>query len=224
MTLIAPRVVLYGIGSPLVVDAEESCARAGVPIEAGVHNVDGPVYVTDAVRVIARADVGARERACAIVVALFTPGHRQAAVEDARAAGFALGATLVDPTAAVARTSTLGEGVYVNAGSVVAGACAIEAWVLVNRSASIGHHARIGAYASIGPGAVLCGSVVVGRGAVVGAGSVVHPGVEIGANAIVAAGSVVHDNVPPNSIAEGNPCRIKRADVAGYNRVAVRGP
>jgi hypothetical protein len=28
------RVVLYGVGSPLVVDAEESCARAGIEIVA----------------------------------------------------------------------------------------------------------------------------------------------------------------------------------------------
>jgi hypothetical protein len=50
------RIVLYGVGSPLVIDAEEACGRAGVEIVAGVRNVDGPVYVIDAVRVIAPAE------------------------------------------------------------------------------------------------------------------------------------------------------------------------
>jgi sugar O-acyltransferase (sialic acid O-acetyltransferase NeuD family) len=214
-------IVLYGVGSPLVVDAEESCARAGIAIAAGVRNVDAPVYTSDAVRVIARDAVTERERACGFVVALFTPHHRSSAVDDALRAGFMRGATLVDPTAPVARAARLGEGVYVNAGAVVAAACDLGDWVLVNRSASIGHHARIGAFASIGPGAVLCGQVVVGRGAVIGAGSVVLPKVEIGDNAVIAAGSVVREPVPANCLAEGNPCRVVRTHIKGYGRLAV---
>lgn len=214
-------IVLYGVGSPLVVDAEESCARAGIPIAAGVRNVEAPVYTSDAVNVIARDALTARERACAFVVAMFTPGHRSSAVQDALRAGFARGATLVDPTSPVARTARLGEGVYVNAGVVVAGACVLDEWVLVNRSASIGHHTRIGAYASIGPGAVLCGQVVVERGVMIGAGSVVLPKVEIGSNAVIAAGSVVRESVPANCLAEGNPCRVVRSGISGYGRLAV---
>lgn len=225
-TIAAPRrspqrIVLYGVGSPLVIDAEESCGRAGITIVAGVRNVDAPVYVTAAVRVIAPGELTDAERACGILVVLFTPGHRRAAFEEALRAGFSLAASVIDPSAIVARSAAIGEGVYVNAGCVIAGACRLGNRVIVNRSASIGHHARIGDYASIGPGAVLAGNVTVGRGAMIGAGTIVLPEVEIGDNAVIAAGSVVRRSVPPNTLAAGNPCRIAQTGIAGYKGIAV---
>lgn len=215
------RIVLYAVGSPLVIDAEESCARAGIAIVAGVRNVDAPVHVTDAVRVIAPGELTEAERGCAVLVVLFTPGHRRAAFDEAFRAGFTQAASVIDPTAIVARSSRIGTGVYVNAGCVIGGACEVGNRVLVNRSASIGHHARIGEYAAIGPGAVLCGNVTVGRGAMIGAGSVILPDVEIGDNAVIAAGSVVRRSVPANALAAGNPCRIARTGIAGYKDIAV---
>jgi sugar O-acyltransferase (sialic acid O-acetyltransferase NeuD family) len=215
------RIVLYGVGSPLVIDAEESCARAGVTIVAGVRNVDAPVYVTDAVRILTPAELTDAERAFPILVVLFTPGYRRTAFEDAFRAGFAQTARVIDPTSAVARSAAIGDGVYVNAGCVIAGASRLGNRVIVNRSASIGHHARIGEYASIGPGAILAGNVTVGRGAMIGAGAVVLPEVEIGDNAVIAAGSVVSQSIPPNTLAAGNPCRIAKTGIAGYKGIAI---
>jgi sugar O-acyltransferase (sialic acid O-acetyltransferase NeuD family) len=217
----AQRIVLYAVGSPLAIDAEEACARAGVTIVAGVRNVEAPAFVTDAVRVVERTALTDNERDCGFVVPLFTPGHRRAAVQDARDAGFTRGATLIDASAAVARSARLGEGVFVNAGAVVAGACELGDWVVVNRSASIGHHARIAEYASIGPGAVLCGYVSIGRGTMIGAGSVVLPGIAIGSNCVIAAGSVVRDPIPDSSAAEGHPCTVKQSGIAGYKGIAI---
>jgi sugar O-acyltransferase (sialic acid O-acetyltransferase NeuD family) len=215
------RIVLYGVGSPLVVDAEESCARAGIPIVAGIRNADAPVHVTSAVRVIAPNELTDAERGCPVLVVLFTPGYRRNAFDEAMRAGFSRTARVIDPTAIVAASARIGDGVYVNAGSVIAGACRIGDRVIVNRSASIGHHARIGDYASIGPGAVLAGNVGVGRGVVIGAGAVILPEVEIGDNAVIAAGTVVRESVPPNALAAGNPGRIVRTGIAGYKDVAI---
>ncbi|HET9046763.1 MAG TPA: DapH/DapD/GlmU-related protein [Casimicrobiaceae bacterium] len=215
------RLVLYAVSSPLVVDAEESCARAGIAIVAGVRNVDADAHTSAAVRVIAPDEVTDAERACPVLVVLFTPGHRRHAMEEALRAGFSGAATVVDPTATIARSVSLGAGVYVNAASVIAGACELSDYVLVNRSASVGHNARIGTYASIGPGVVLAGNVTIGRGAMIGAGAIVLPQVEIGANAVVAAGSVVRHSVPANTLAAGNPCRIARAAIAGYKDLSI---
>jgi sugar O-acyltransferase (sialic acid O-acetyltransferase NeuD family) len=215
------RIVLYGVGSPLVIDAEEACVRAGVEIVAGVRNVDAPVYVTDAVRVITPAELTNVERECGVLVVLFTPGYRRDAFAEALRTGFSRATTIVDPTSPVARSAEMGHGVFINAGCVIAGACRLGDWVIVNRSASIGHHAHIRDYASIGPGVVIAGNVTVGRGVMIGAGSIVLPEIEIGDNAVIAAGSVVRTSVPANSLAAGNPCRVTKTGIAGYKGISI---
>ena len=210
-------IVLYGIGSPLVVDAEESCARAAIDIVAGIRNVEARDWVSEAVRVVAAADVDDALRRHPIVVALFTPGHRRRAFDAARASGFNDDATLIDPTSIVARSAHIGRGVFINAGCVVAGACRVGDHALINRSASIGHHAQVGDYASIGPGVVLAGSLRIDRGATICAGAVILPDVHIGEQWVVAAGSVVRESVLARTLVGGNPARVLRSGIAGYN-------
>jgi sugar O-acyltransferase (sialic acid O-acetyltransferase NeuD family) len=201
------RVVLYAVGSPLAIDAEESCARAGIEIAAAVRNRDGPVHVSGAVRLVDAGDADAALRACEVVLALFTPANRRAAFDDALRRGFPGAATVIDPTAVIARSARIGRGVYVNAGCIVAGLCRIGDLALLNRGASVGHHSVLDDYASIGPGAVLAGSVRVGRGAVIGAGAVILPGIAVGENAVVGAGAVVTKPVAAGARVAGNPAR-----------------
>ena len=50
----------------------------------------------------------------------------------------------------------------------------------------------------------------IGDNAWIGGGAIVLPGVVIGENAIVGAGAVVTKDVPPNTVAVGNPARVIR--------------
>jgi acetyltransferase-like isoleucine patch superfamily enzyme len=52
--------------------------------------------------------------------------------------------------------------------------------------------------------------LVIGNNVWIGMNSVVLPGVTIGDNVAIGAGSIVTQNIPANSIAAGNPCRIIR--------------
>lgn len=44
----------------------------------------------------------------------------------------------------------------------------------------------------------------------IGAGSTICPGVTIGENSVIGAGSIVTKDIPANSIAVGNPCKVVR--------------
>lgn len=53
--------------------------------------------------------------------------------------------------------------------------------------------------------------VKIGNGVWLGGGVHVTPGVTIGDGAVIGAGSVVTQNIPPNVLAVGVPCRVLRA-------------
>lgn len=52
--------------------------------------------------------------------------------------------------------------------------------------------------------------VRIGNNCWIGGGAIILPGVEIGDNCVIAAGAVVNRNIPSNSLAAGNPARVKK--------------
>ena len=223
--------IVYGCRTPYAVEAAEVIWRSGGEVRLLVDNLTeganrtgqeddiDPVPVIDA-PVAGPDDLPAGSSDLASVVPLVTPGLRFAAEAGARSRGLESFPPLIDPTAVVARTATVGEGSLVNAAALIAGDTGIGRFVLVNRGTSIGHHNTIEDYVSFGPGCVLAGQVRVGRGAFVGAGAVCAPKVSIGPNATVGAGAVVVRDVPAEAVAVGNPARVIRSE-AGYDGIPV---
>lgn len=219
-------VVLFGAGSPLLVDYEESCAAAGVAIRAIVRNRPVPSHALAADRVVDMAEAGPELFDAGFLIPIFTPGYRRLALDELTAFLAAAGraprpATLVDPTARVPASTRIGAGSYVNAGSTIGAAAAIGDWCIVNRGCSIGHHATIEAFVSVGPGAACAGMIRIGRGVVLGVGAVVLPEISIGANAVVAGGAVVTRDVPEGCLVAGNPAQVVRRGLEGYKGVGV---
>lgn len=52
--------------------------------------------------------------------------------------------------------------------------------------------------------------VVIGKNVWIGGGVIILPGVTIGDNVVIGAGSVVTKDIPSDTIAYGNPCRVVR--------------
>ena len=46
-----------------------------------------------------------------------------------------------------------------------------------------------------------------------GGGAIILPGVTIGDNVVIGAGSVVTKDIPSDSVACGNPCRVVRKNI-----------
>lgn len=52
--------------------------------------------------------------------------------------------------------------------------------------------------------------VIIGNNVWIGGGSIILPGVTIGDNTTIGAGSVVTKDIPANTLAVGNPCKVIR--------------
>ena len=215
------RVVIYGVGSPIVVDVQESLLRAGIAIAAAVHNIECEARLLEGVTPIARAQLTPELLALPFLAPFFTPANRQTVVREAFVAGFRSGYSLIDPTVPRLRSLVHGPGLFVNAGCTLGAASHFGEWVFINRGASVGHHAHFGDLVSLGPGAVVSGSVTLGRGCVVGAGAVVLPELSIGSNSVVGAGSVVTRDVPDNCLVLGVPAKVTKTGIAGFGGQSV---
>lgn len=67
------------------------------------------------------------------------------------------------------------------------------------------------------------GAVRIGERAFIGTGVIICKGVSIGDGSVVGAGSVVTSDVPPYSVAVGNPCRVIGRTDEGRSPVAPTG-
>lgn len=200
--------VLFGIGSPLVVEYVETCRRLGYRIVAAVTNRPGTVYFADDAVVVDVRELTSPPPDAQCFCPMFTPENRRAAVDEAGALGFTFSRALIDPTAIVASATAIGGGSFLNAGCIIGAEATLGEHVVVNRGATVGHHAALGDFVSLGPGAILAGQVSIGAGVMIGAGAVVLPLITIGADAVIGAGAVVVEDVPPRAKILGNPGRI----------------
>ena len=58
------------------------------------------------------------------------------------------------------------------------------------------------------PETVIYGKINIGKNCFIGCRSVILPNVTIGDNVIIGAGSIVNKDIPSNTVAAGNPCKI----------------
>lgn len=89
-------------------------------------------------------------------------------------------------------------------------------------------HIYVGDYTMIGPNVTIAtaghpilpelrekgyqynASVHIGRNCWIGAGAIILPGITVGENSVIGAGSIVTKDIPSNTVAVGNPCRVLR--------------
>ncbi|MFN8611573.1 MAG: acetyltransferase [Vulcanimicrobiota bacterium] len=118
-------------------------------------------------------------------------------------------ATLIDPSAVLDETVTVGEGTVVMAGVVVNVDTRIGRNCILNTGCSVDHDGVIEDHAHLCPGTHLAGTVRVGEAAMLGTGCSVIPGRRIGAGTVVGAGAAVVRDLPENVVATGVPARVR---------------
>lgn len=102
-----------------------------------------------------------------------------------------------------------GEGSQIMMGSVVQVGTKIGKHCIINTSASIDHDCVLEDFTFIGPNATILGGVKIGEGSYIGGGAIVLPYIKIGKNCMIGAGAVVTKDIPDDSLAYGNPAKLK---------------
>lgn len=113
-------------------------------------------------------------------------------------------ASVVHPSAVIAKNVTFGEGVQIMAGCVLQPEVILGDNVIVNTGATVDHHCDIGSHSHVAPGVTLSGNVQIGAGSHLGTGAVVVHSVQMGRNSFVRSGAIVVDQIPDGGTASLN--------------------
>lgn len=141
-----------------------------------------------------------------LVMAIADPAAKRRIADSLRARG-ARFATVIHPSAVIARSARLGEGVTVCPMALVSADADIEDFVAINAMSSIGHDVRLGTCSTLSAHVDLTGRVTVGEECFFGTGAKVLPGVKIGAKAKIGAGAVIMRSVKAESVMYAAPAK-----------------
>ena len=132
---------------------------------------------------------------------------RRKAAENVKKLGF-LTPIIIDPSAIVASTATIGEGSYVGKRAVINAYARLGKFCIANTGCVVEHESIVDDFCHISVGSILCGNVKIKQDCFIGSGSVVIQGVNVQKNSVIGAGSVVISDVPGQCTVVGNPARI----------------
>ena len=112
---------------------------------------------------------------------------------------------IIHPTAIIADSATLGEGIVVCPHVLVSADVTVGDGCVFNAYSSIGHDAKIGEYSIINSFCNITGGCELGNNVFMGTSSHIVPGICVGENAYICAGSTVVTKIKPNTKVFGNP-------------------
>ena len=118
---------------------------------------------------------------------------------------------LIDPSAHVSKTATIGLSTYIGKNASVNALSTIGTGCIINTNAVIEHECDIADFVHIAPSATLAGNVKIGKSTFVGANSVSKQNIIIGTNSILGAGSVLVSHLPNDETWVGNPAKIVKS-------------
>ena len=117
---------------------------------------------------------------------------------------------IVHPRAYVSESALIGNGVFINALSIVQSDSKLGCGCILNSGSIVEHDNELGDYVTMAPNATTTGYVKIEENSFLGAGCSVINSVHIGKNVLVAAGATVISDVQSNVMVAGCPAKVKR--------------
>jgi sugar O-acyltransferase (sialic acid O-acetyltransferase NeuD family) len=141
------------------------------------------------------------------VIAIGDPRVRKLVAERLTDRG-ARFASIVHPSAYIAREVVIGAGVVVGPLSYVGPGARLADHVAVNPQVAVAHDVQAGRFAVFSPMCAVNGSAILEEGAFLGTHASVLPGRRVGAWSYVGAGALVNRDVAPGAKVVGVPARV----------------
>lgn len=122
----------------------------------------------------------------------------------------------IEPGAIIRAGAEIGDHVIAMMGAVINIGAVVGEGSMIDMNTVVGARATVGRDCHIGAGAVLAGvleppsadPVVIEDGVLIGANAVVLEGIRVGRGSVIAAGAIVVNDIPPDSVAAGQPARV----------------
>ncbi|MBX9771600.1 MAG: hypothetical protein K2X29_09530 [Candidatus Obscuribacterales bacterium] len=135
------------------------------------------------------------ERGLRLMHICLPDAEQELAVADkARKVGFKL-VNVIDPTAVISQTASLGNNIFLGAQTIVGPLSQIGDFSRLLNGASVAHHAKLGNCVRITDGARIAGTVTIGDRTLIGLGVTVNYYLTIGKDVVVVSGASVFNNV-----------------------------
>ena len=132
---------------------------------------------------------------------------RKKVVEKLQARG-AVFTSLIHPSANIAETSRIGEGVIIYPFALISDNAVIGDHSIINMYSSVAHDSVLGQYCTISAHCDVTGACTLGDGVFMGTTSNMVPGTKIGKDVYICAGSTVMARVRDGRKVMGNPAKI----------------
>ncbi|MDB4372205.1 hypothetical protein N9Z53_00375 [Mariniblastus sp.] len=114
--------------------------------------------------------------------------------------------SIIHPTAYVAPSATIGNGVFVAPQAVISVNAFVEDHSIIHIHSSVGHDCKIDKFCAVLPGARISGNVTLGKSVMIGSGAFIFQGVKIGYRSQVDALTYVRHDVAEKQVVS---CRYR---------------
>jgi acetyltransferase EpsM len=119
-------------------------------------------------------------------------------------------ATIIHPTAIISKHAMIGKGVAIMPLVHIGPNCEIGNHVSLFGNCFVGHNSKLADYTYVANNACIGADVKLEKGSYLGTNATTLEGVTLGGWCIVGIGSVVIRDIPPMTIAAGNPAKVIR--------------